>query len=352
MKRNLTHVTPSCSAMLGVIALNIVLLSGCRKEPIGPGEATAQGRRDYVWTIDTIRATHARLSRISGTSPRDMWGVFIGDAQRALYHFDGLSWTTDMVQRPFTPMSIFSAGPTNVWSGGLQGKIWHYDGATWSEYYRHSVDSASEIIFYAMSGSLPSNLYASGVCFRGQDFWGIILRFDGVSWSQVGIPKIRTQFKEMRLDGGSGAYYLLGLSDNQTGPGTYQFYKFDGSSIVQIQSGIQGGDGSGGIMQLGSGTRFIIGHDAYVYSSQAFSWFAHLTDSPQFLCAGTGRNDRDIFLLFLDGIAHFNGTDAQYLVGFGGYVQIADYLIFEREVFFGGWDLKGNNIVFHGILNP
>ena len=340
-------------AAWSLVAILSVVLSDCRKEPTAPGESTAAGRRDYTWRIDTISATRSRPNQISGTSPVDLWAVFLGDSNRTLYHFDGVSWTADMRVRPFTPNSVFSVSINDVWSGGLQGKIWHYNGVSWSEHYRHSVDSTSEIIFETMYGTSPTSLYACGVCFRGQEYWGIILHFDGHSWRQVIIPTIRTRFVVMKFDGaGSGRYYLLGLSNEQSGPGTYQFYQFDGNIIAQIGSGAQGGDASGDILQLGAGTRFIIGHDAYVYSSQTFSLVAHLADSPQFLNAGTGRNERDIFLTFLDGIGHFNGSDTQYLFGFGGYVRIVGSQIFERDVFFIGWDLKGNNLVFHGILIP
>ena len=340
-------------AAWSTIALVAIGVSDCRKEPTAPGESTAQGRRDYTWKVDTIRAARNRLNQISGTSPDDLWAVLLGDANRALYHFDGVTWTSDMVARPFTPNSVFSVSTNDVWSGGLQGKIWHYDGLTWSEFYQHSVDSTSEIIFEAMYGTSPTNLYACGVSFRGQDYWGLILHFDGHLWRQVTIPTIRTQFVVMKFDGaGSGRYYLLGLSDEQNGPGTYQFYQFDGSTIAQIGSGTQGSDAAGDILQLGAGTRFIIGHNAYAYSSQTFSLVAHLADSPQFLGAGTGRNERDIFLTFLDGIAHFNGSDTQYLFSFDGYVRIVGSQIFERDIFFAGWDLKGNNLVFHGSLKP
>ena len=67
-----------------------------------------------------------------------------------------------------------------------------------------------------------------------------------------------------------------------------------------------------------------------------------------------GRNSKDIFLLMTDGLAHYNGTDIEYLFYFNKIprTQISGAALFEEEVFFTVYEaLTGLKYIYHGKLN-
>ncbi|MDT3695538.1 MAG: hypothetical protein ROY99_04035 [Ignavibacterium sp.] len=67
-----------------------------------------------------------------------------------------------------------------------------------------------------------------------------------------------------------------------------------------------------------------------------------------------GRNSKDIFLLMTDGLAHYNGTDIQYLFYFNKVprTQIYGVALFDKDAFFLVYESQtGLSFVYHGKLN-
>ncbi|MDP4197540.1 MAG: hypothetical protein Q8940_21010, partial [Bacteroidota bacterium] len=66
-----------------------------------------------------------------------------------------------------------------------------------------------------------------------------------------------------------------------------------------------------------------------------------------------GRNDKDVFISEIDGLAHYNGTDTQYLLKYPvtQYMH-AGVVLFEKEVFcsFTETRYNGMNMIAHGKL--
>ena len=61
--------------ILFVVLITIVLLNlGCKKTLIGPVQ-DIPGRRDYIWTVDTLNYPYNTIYRIWGSSPTDVWAV-------------------------------------------------------------------------------------------------------------------------------------------------------------------------------------------------------------------------------------------------------------------------------------
>ncbi|MGE5797799.1 MAG: hypothetical protein ACM34N_13515, partial [Ignavibacteria bacterium] len=77
-------------------------------------------------------------------------------------------------------------------------------------------------------------------------------------------------------------------------------------------------------------------------------------DNPNFYQRIWGRNSKDIFLLMTDGLAHYNGTDTEYLFYFKvtPRTQIFGAALFEKDVFFLVGEAGTNlNLIYHGKLN-
>ncbi len=67
------------------------------------------------------------------------------------------------------------------------GVIWHFDGAEWSAADVSAIDPAGIPVLFKIWGRGENEIYAVG----GR---GIILRFDGTSWSNIASPTTRTLF--------------------------------------------------------------------------------------------------------------------------------------------------------------
>lgn len=65
-----------------------------------------------------------------------------------------------------------------------------------------------------------------------------------------------------------------------------------------------------------------------------------------------GRNRNDIFIRMKDGIAHYNGTDWQYLFKSQEPMGLSpNSLVLEKDFFIPAKLLKtGANIIYHGTL--
>ena len=234
---------------------------------------------------------------------------------------------------------------------GGQGKIWHFDGTRWNEQYSFSLNGNTQIYLLDIYATSIMDIYAVGEYFVNQDTWGIILHYDGGSWRQITIPQIRTAFTKIRKDT-NGKFYLLGVTNEQYVASTYQLYQFDGKVLTQIKSGSQDNDQFGGILNFGNLVYFIIGFDFYSYKDTSFTKIGRLSDSPEFLNVGFGRNVDDVFLGMRNGIAHYNGEDTEYLIKTAGDIWIRNGMIFEKDVFLMGRDYSnGNNLIYHGKLN-
>lgn len=320
---------------------------GCKKSPTEVIDNTQPGRRDYVWTVDTIVGSNNWFTAITGSSPADLWTVDPGDAGKIFYHFDGNLWQTDLVPRNYSPLGIFSATADKVWSCGYRGKIWCFEGGVWKEEYGHVIDGVTEIFFQDILTISANDIYAVGQYWDKQGYWGIILHYNGTSWTQINIPQIRTALIKISQSS-NGRFYLLGVSNEQFTESTYQLYEFDRYTVTKLMSGTQANDQQGGILKLGNKVDFIIGFDLYGYDKGNFLKIGRLSDAPEFLNVGFGRNTKDIFLGMRDGIAHYNGEDTKYLIKTNNNVWIRNGIIFEKEVFFVGSELNGNNLIFHG----
>jgi len=110
------------------------------------------GKRDYVWSIDSIsRPGFPYLQSIWGSSPTDVWGAgFSEDVRDCLWHFDGVSWKRATEGTPITVFGngskivggIWGTAQNDVWAFGgrifsnplsTEPFIMHYDGNQWSE---------------------------------------------------------------------------------------------------------------------------------------------------------------------------------------------------------------------------
>lgn len=110
------------------ISLYVIAVSCDTTEP-PTVDNIAPGKRDYVWSIDSIsRPGVPYLQSIWGSSPTDVWGAgFSEDVRDCLWHFDGVSWKR---ATEGTPITVFGNGSKivgGIW-GTAQNDVWAFGG--------------------------------------------------------------------------------------------------------------------------------------------------------------------------------------------------------------------------------
>jgi hypothetical protein len=343
-----------------------LLFTYCKNTTVAP--ELKPGRRDYVWELDTLDMPVNYIGSMWGASPNDVWAVGpAGTENDRLLHYDGAKWST-YKKEPINcaANALFGFSADNVWMGGQAGwgskgaGIWHYDGVKWSQNYVYDVEGSYDVQVYDIWGSGPNDIYASGVITfydgKTDDFRGFLLHYDGRRWQEVvRVGPVNSQFLIIRKEQNRAYVHSFGSGGGSSAYETVTFYEVKGHELREIYSTSLADIYWASLNAVAGKVYFVIGKDAFRYLGgslvKQFSF-----QYPQFDSGISGRNENDLFVTMKDGIAHYNGTDTEYLYKFpvDDMGQINVPMIFEKEVFFCIWNLTGpsyaTNLILHGRL--
>ncbi|MCZ7616341.1 MAG: hypothetical protein M5T52_22995, partial [Ignavibacteriaceae bacterium] len=105
------------------------------------------GRRDYVWTVDTLFMPFNSFTDITGTSPTNVWACGPGgDLDKTFYHYNGQSWNTDLIPRPISPLSVSSNSINFVLELWIRRKNLKYCGNEWLEQYVYFANTDTLVV--------------------------------------------------------------------------------------------------------------------------------------------------------------------------------------------------------------
>lgn len=346
--------------LLKILIIAIFILPGgiylsC-SNPAGPGEETSPGRRDYVWTADTLNSPMNDLSSIWGSSPTNVWTVGPGgDANNRLFHFNGTKWEKWKEPINCATNTIYGFTANNVWMGG-DGYIWHFDGTNWTQSYLYNPANAHSVDIEDIWGKSSNDLYAVGVTFYDSQNTqrGFILHYDGTKWSEFYKADFYSQFQRIRAEDNN--IYVQAIKVGYTVSDTTEFYQLSGNNLVKIYSESRDKIYAANLNMIGDNVYFTIGRDVYRYEDESpgikkFSKKLTISNS-NFDYLVSGRNIKDLFIFMLDGVAHYNGSDIEYLYKLksGNRLWIG-YMIFNKEIFFNVYDLSDKaNYILMGKL--
>jgi hypothetical protein len=339
-------------ALRNSIALLIVLLvtMSCKEEITNIEEPPA-GRRDYVWTADTIKVPFTYFSKIWGDAPDNVWIVGPGGGlDKTIWHFDGTKWSTDGISRGISPLSVWGFGKNNVWIAGYEGHIWHYSGI-WKESVWFKKNSWN-VGFTEIYGDAPSNIYAIGYADSLNFRKGIILMWNGEMWKEVDIPVFTTYgFITMRKSiAEKSNYYILGWGEKQNGGDLLALFEFDGANIKKIYEADFTSETWTGVTLAGDKLLFIIGNKICKYTNSQFQPLFEV-DLGKFNQGIWCRDEKDVLISMKDGIAHYNGTDIEYLYRYKGNEHAFGATVLEKDVFILTTDSRNaKNILIRGKL--
>lgn len=343
-----------------VISLVVLVLSSCNSNPL---EAPVVPRtRDYVWSVDTI-LNYAYMNKLWGSSPLDVYAIGQpGIWSKSIWHFDGSNWSTDNVVRAFVPHSIYGFSANNIWIGASGGKIWNNQSGYWKEVAVLTKDGHSDIVFDNMWGESPNDMYAFGADADDKLLANIsvIAHYSGDNWVMMntdGLHGIVEHFYRNKTD---GTFYLR---TNRIGGGEFPdsnlIYEYTPESLIskkynKIYGSIETQGQQADISLINGEVYFVLGNEIAKRVNNQFQTFLRV-DNPNFYQRIWGRNSKDIFLLMTDGLAHYDGTDIEYLFHFNKprtQIYIGGAALFDYEVFFlADESSTGLYLIYHGKPN-
>lgn len=95
-----------------------------------PVDNIPPGRRDYIWSVDTLDGLNSPRYRMWGSSPTDVWATTTSNWDVSISHFDGSSWTSYGVPGIIQPNAVYGFSNNYVYIGDENGKIWKFDGGS------------------------------------------------------------------------------------------------------------------------------------------------------------------------------------------------------------------------------
>lgn len=332
--------------------LIFAITAGCKESPVEslPDDNATPGRRDYVWTADTIKAYYIYFSSIWGKKVEDLWAVsLVGSATENIYRYNGNEWYRETRVPIYNTSSIWGA-ENNLWICTHDGYIWNYknDVFTSSTQFLYG---GSGIDFFSLAGKTDNEIYAGG---DQKEFYSrdaILYKYNGESWQLNRIIKDNGAVIRVRYSTVNNRYYLLTFLDNATENDTVRLYEYNGSALKMIYQSYES-ENTLSIMNDINGYMYVtIGKKIYIYYKDRFYDFLEIND-PNFGGQTWGRNKKDVFIRMFDGLMHYNGTDTQYILKFPTNVRFGtSALVLEKDIFLHASDNNtGYNIIYHGKL--
>jgi hypothetical protein len=309
------------------------------------------GRRDYVWTVDTLQVPEgvSYPSSMWGANENNVWAIGYGYLNAyQIWHYNGNKWMNYVPNEYIDPRGICGLSENDIWTSSLginniPAAFWHYDGTKWSKFSEIIIDGY-EVIIQSIAGSAPNNIYAVGYAdsIGGQSFKAIIFHFNGNMWKQVNIPIIRNSFGQVFYDESSGKFLIKGWTFDTINQFIYSFTNNSLDNILITQE-------EATLCSIGKETYLNIKGKILKYQNNNFEILKDFI-STNYTGNAWGRNEKDFFTINSDGIGHYNGTDLVTIYQKRNNEWVPDGgIVFEKDVFFI-WDDSFNTFVIHGKL--
>ena len=321
--------------------------------PTDPYDSLQPGRRDYVWTVDTIPVANSVMKDMWGSSPTDIWICGDGwDRRQSLWHYDGTNFTP-YNEYILSATSFCGFAKNNIWMATSSGWIYHYNGVGWKRDTVLTMPGYNDVVIQQLFGTAPNNIYATGMAVSLDDYRGVIARYDGSKWSLVNIPDIRVNFYDIKYDSESQTFLISGANFDHIGTPERLYTLRNNIIINEIYAGANG-------RYLGkiANRVYTFGYDKkiYKYNGTALELFIDLSKT-NYLGRVSGRTEKDFFCNTSDyvddltGIGHWNGKDLATL--YESKYSTYRTLFFENEVIFlgGNYYNEDINVIIKGKLD-
>jgi len=340
--------------LINIAIASLILFSAfsCKDDAVTPPELQP-GRRDYTWTVDTIDAPGDTYYRLWASSPTDVWATSPGDWDKSIAHFDGLRWSTYGINGIIVPSAVYGFAWNSIFITAENGEVWKYDGS-WTKFAQLTKDGHTDIAFNDIWGVSSNDFYVFGGYpdTSGAYNNSFIARHYNNNWLVMDTKGINGIVGKLFKNSSDNKIYTLTLkAGNGLFPDSTIIYEYDQVDFKKIYSSIWTGGQQADISLINNEVYFVLGYQLAKRSNGQFQTFLQV-DNHNFYQRIWARNSKDIFLLMTDGLAHFNGSDIQYLFHFNkSRTQIFGAALFDKDIFFLTYEQPTHlKYVFHGTL--
>ena len=193
-----------------------------------------------------------------------------------------------------------------------------------------------------MMGNSNSEIYAVGF----NNTIPVIMKYDGSNWNLDKTLPDTAIFNQIIYCYRNDKYYLVEAKNDYSN----NTYEYDRKNLRLIYNSPPNNMGST-IASIDGYPYIVASNKIYRYLNGSME-FIFEVDDPNFGGQIWGRNRNDIFIRMQDGLAHYNGTNWQYLFkSIGSTALMPNCAIFEKEVFFPAKiRTTGYPIIYHGTL--
>ncbi|MCL5020856.1 MAG: hypothetical protein M1339_04160 [Bacteroidetes bacterium] len=335
-------------------------ISSCHNS-VGPIIDRQPGSRNYTWYVDTINTPENTITSLDGVSDTNVWAVSTpGDFRVSIWHFDGKKWSTDSVYRVLlSPFRVRTFSAVNSWIVGNSGEIWINTGSGWNEQakvYAPIPDMNGFKIAWLedIDGFDGSNLYAVGEYFdSSNNGHTLAFRQNGSSWTQVKTrDMLDCDFNYIRFyaPGKALIWSEKSLPDGSV-PDSNKIFEFDGTNLHQIYSDLDANGRACGFAPIQGGIVVLEGRDL-IFMNESEKENLITIQEPNLGGRIEARSTEDVFLTMTDGVAHYNGTDVQYLFKFPNSNTFLTFIrAFPGSVFVSAHDYSSRlSFIYRGYL--
>ncbi|MFZ2325025.1 MAG: hypothetical protein WAV89_15190 [Ignavibacteriaceae bacterium] len=321
-----------------------------------PIDDTKPGRRDYVWTVDTLPGLNNPRFRMWGSSQTDIWATTMSNWENSISHFNGTSWTSFGISDLTNAHAIFGFSNSEVFIGTAdRGRIWKFDGVNWSIFVELNKDGHNDIAFNDIWGVSENDFFSVGAY---PDQYGfnnsVIAHYLNGNWTMLNTKGLYGIITHLYKDSRDNNIYLQ-VNGGTDFTDSTKIYKLTLGKYQLLYGNIWTKGFQADLSFINNEVIFVLGNRIARRVNDQFYTIVNV-DNSNFYQRIWGRNSKDIFLLMTDGLAHYNGTDVEYLFYFTlanekPWTQIYGAAIFEKELFFLIYEPPtGLSLVYHGIL--
>ena len=329
-----------------LITLTSIIISSC-SSPSESAYISEPGRRDYVWTVDTIKQPFFDAFQIWGSSPDDVWVVGPGGSLgHTIWHYNGKKWSTDGMSRGISPRCIYGFSRDNAWIAGSEGQIWHFNGYDWKRNYVFQ-KLGSSAYFVNIWGDNSSNIYVVGQTGIGETTKSLIVKYNGEYWSEIRFSINNYAFTDIKKSSESGNTYFQAIALDSLSNSIHCIYEFDNKQFKKLYTGTN--ENGSFIQEIDQQLYFVIGKVINKYNGKFHPCIT--INENKFVFRIYGKTLKDLFLNMSDGLAHYNGENTEYLLKFKNRQMFMDMMIFEKTVFVLTIDFENSiNLIYKGVL--
>lgn len=334
-----------------LLLILFVTLTTCKENPVEslPDDNSTPGRRDYVWTADTIKAYYIYFNSIWGKKVEDLWAVsLVGSATENIYRYNGSYWYRETSVPIYNTVSLWGT-ENNLWICTKDGLIWNYKDGVFSSSPQFLYDDQN-VRFFSMDGKNDSEIYAGGGKAISFNRVGLIYKFNNNAWQIDRVLKNYGNLFRVSYSSKNDKYYFLAYVDNIELMDTTRLLEYDNKEVKIIFSDKDADNNL--IMNVIDGYLCVtIGKKIYIYYKNRFYDFLEI-NIPNFGGQFWGRSRNDFFIRMQDGLLHYNGTDLKYILKFSSSVTFgSSALVLDKDIFLHAFDNNtGYNIIYHGKL--